>query len=244
MIHLLVKVFSEREHADSFLQGKLYARRLSWFKELEDDDERKDEYEGAAVVRRDGVTITMEAVNKVDGTIQEVTIGEGNLGGPIQFRLNHFDAVNIFCMFSFKREDFKQISCDNIEGNLKQLELTEDTLKLGGYAVAITSVYEFSKRVKKVACRNEYTLWEGPVEYYDPDVGVSFPPVDIRTVFNKRKKFAHQREYRFAIATGTIGNEPITLDIGKIDDIAFPLDTTDLTRIPWRFTDTPENSGK
>ena len=47
MIHFLVKVFSEAEHADRFLLGEMYARRLSWFKKLESDQGRGDEYEAA-----------------------------------------------------------------------------------------------------------------------------------------------------------------------------------------------------
>ena len=35
MIHFLAKVFSEQDHADKFLRGELYTRRLSWFKKLE-----------------------------------------------------------------------------------------------------------------------------------------------------------------------------------------------------------------
>ena len=34
MIHFLVEVLSEQDHADKFMRGELYARRLSWFKRL------------------------------------------------------------------------------------------------------------------------------------------------------------------------------------------------------------------
>ena len=44
---LLVKVFSDSRYADEFIRGKLYARRLSHFKHIEDADGRGDEYEGA-----------------------------------------------------------------------------------------------------------------------------------------------------------------------------------------------------
>ena len=123
VIWLLVKVFSEQDHADRFLRGELYARRLSWFKNLEGDDERGDEHEAAAVLPRDGTTLTIETV--VDGKLQEVKIGEDDLASPIVMKLKYFDHLNLFCMCAFQSDDFKPVSDASAEGQLKQLKLPE-----------------------------------------------------------------------------------------------------------------------
>ena len=68
------------------------------------------------------------------------------------------------------------------------------------------------------------------MKYYDPEVGTPLGPLDIRIIFTKRKKFSHEREFRFAIDTGTLGSEPITLNIGEIDDIAIRMNTSDINR--------------
>ncbi len=69
------------------------------------------------------------------------------------------------------------------------------------------------------------------VRYYDPQASFPFALDDIQILFSKRKEFAWQREYRFAIDTGTIGLEAITLNIGPIDDIATLVKTEDVNRL-------------
>ena len=39
-------------------------------------------------------------------------------------------------------------------------------------------------------------------------------------IFKKRDEYSYQKEYRFAIATGVQGSNPIILDIGDIKDIS------------------------
>ena len=228
MIHFLVKVFSEQDHANKFLRGELSVRRLSWFKKLEGDDGRGDEYEAAIMPRRDNLIITLESKDVVSGEVEEFTIPMEDLAAPPILQPEHFDHINVFCMYAAHSGDFKQISEDNVQDYRRQLELPEDCLKLGRYAVVITNTPEFVKRVKMGAHRQGYMIYRGLVRYYDPEVGTPLAPLDIGMVFTKREKYAHQKEFRFAIDTGTSGCEPITLNIGEIDDIAIRLNTADM----------------
>ena len=230
MIHFLVKMFSEPEHADKFLRGELYARRLSWFKKLESDEGRGDEYEAAIMPRRDNLIITLEAKTMETGEVEEFTIPMEDLAAPPILQPQQFDHINVFCMYAAHSGDFKQVSEDNIQDYRRQLELPEECLQLGRYAVAITDNPEFLRRVKMGADRQGYKICRGLVRYYDPEVGTPLAPLDIGIVFTKRKKYAHQSEYRFAIDTGSLGCEPITLDIGKLDDIAVRLKTAEINR--------------
>ena len=230
MIHFLVKVFSEQDHADKFLRGELYARRLSWFKKSECDDGRGDEYEATIIARRHNLIITLKAKNVVTGEVEEFTIPMEDLAAPPILQLQHFDHINVFCMYAAHSEGFKQILEDNLEEYRRQLELPEDCLKLGRCAVVITDTPEFLNRMKMAAHRQGYKIYRGLVRYYDPEVGTPLPPLNMGIIFTKREKYAHQKEYRFAIDTGTSGCEPITLNIGEIDDIAIRLDTADVNR--------------
>ena len=228
MIHFLVKVFSEQDHANKFLRGELSVRRLSWFKKLDGDDGRGDEYEAAIMPRRDNLIITLESKDVVSGEVEEFTIPMEDLAAPPILQPEHFDHINVFCMYAAHSGDFKQISEDNVQDYRRQLELPEDCLKLGRYAVVITNTPEFVKRVKMGAHRQGYMIYRGLVRYYDPEVGTPLAPLDIGMVFTKREKYAHQKEFRFAIDTGTFGCEPITLNIGEIDDLAIRLNTADM----------------
>ena len=233
MIFFLVKVFTKEDHANKFLRGELYARRLSWFKGIECDevdDERRDEYEAAVMLRRDNLIITLEAKGMVTGEVEKFTIPMEDLAAPPILQPEHFDHINVFCMYAANSGEFEQVSEDNLQAFRTQLELPKDCLKLGRYAVVITNTQEFLRRVKAAAHRMGYKICRGLMKYYDPEVGTPLGPLDIRIIFTKRKKFSHEREFRFAIDTGTLGSEPITLNIGKIDDIAIRMDTSDINR--------------
>ena len=54
---------------------------------------------------------------------------------------------------------------------------------------------------------------------------------EIDIAFHKPKEYAAEKEYRFAIDTFTQGPDPVTLDIGTIDDISIQVDRTDLNRV-------------
>lgn len=233
VIYMLVKVFSEQDHADRFLRGELYARRLSWFKNLEGDEERGDEQEAAAVLPRDGTTVSMETV--VDGKLQEVKIGKDAITSPIVMNLNYFDHLNLFCMCAFQSDDFEPVSYDSAEGQVQQLKLPEGFFKFGKYAVVIKDVDEFFCRVAKASRQSNFQVFRRLVAYYDPEIGNPLLPDDFRIVFAKRKEFVHQREYRIAIDTGTTGHEPVTFNIGRIEDIAFCLDTAMLRHMRWKL---------
>ena len=230
MIFFLVKVFSEQAHADQFLQGKLYARRLSWFKKLESDYERGDDYEAASVLRSDGIKLTLNSTDMATGETENVTITGSEFHSPLVFKPEHFDHINIFCMYAAHSGEFRTISEDNIQDIRKQVELPKEYVDFGSYAVVIINFTEFLERVRNAAHRNGYCIRCSLVSYYDPGVGTSLALLDEKTLFAKRNKYAYQKEFRFAINTDTTGSEPITLDIGKIDDIAIRLDTSDINR--------------
>ena len=230
MIHFLVKVFSEPEHADRFLRGELYARRLSWFKKLESAEGRGDEYEAAIMPQRENLIINLTAHNMATGEVEEFTIPSEDLAAPPILQPEHFDHISVFCMYAAHSGDFLEVSEDNLQDYRKQLELPEECLQLGRHAVAIVDNPEFLRRVKIGAERQGFKVYRGLVRYYDPEVGAPLTSLDLGVIFTKRNKYAHQREYRFAIDTGSPGCEPITLNIGRINDIAVRLETAEINR--------------
>ena len=231
MIVFLVKVFSDQVHAGKFLQGEMYARRLSWFKELENDTDRGDDHEAAVVSHLDGFTITLNPTDLATGETEEVTITGSDLARPPVFRPRHFDHLHLFCMYAAQIDSNHEIPEDRIQELKKQLELPEEYSRFGRNAVAIINYSQFVKRVEVAAKRNGYGIGWGPVEYFDPEVGTSLSPLDVKTLFAKRNKYAWQKEFRFVIDSRTVGNDALILNIGKIDDIATALDTSEINRL-------------
>jgi hypothetical protein len=64
MRHGLYKYFTERKWADTFLDGKILFRSLSYFRDYEDNSVRGDQKEGTSVFRPEGGLIT----NHTQGT--------------------------------------------------------------------------------------------------------------------------------------------------------------------------------
>ena len=86
----------------------------------------------------------------------------------------------------------------------RRLLVPERCFKLGQHAVVVTDVLEFMRRFGAAIAVNRYRAWSHLVRYYDPS---SFHGhfEGINPVFRKRIEFGYQREYRFAIDTGTTG---------------------------------------
>ena len=77
-ILFLAKVFRDEVHARAFMDGELFARRLSYFKGLDGSAIRRDEDEGAVMLQRDGGVLDLAAKNpetgKIVGSIRIVTV--------------------------------------------------------------------------------------------------------------------------------------------------------------------------
>ena len=207
-----VKFFPKKKYARDFMQGRVYANRLSYFKDIEgtDDSGRADGHEGV---------IGWFQQNQGRLTINEIDI-TGDLAGPIEMQREWLNYRNLFCVHAAHTGDIDldNLSAHDVEDLRKQLELSEDCRKLGRFAVVIRNIPEFVKRIESAAEQKGYRLSRGLVKYYDPDTfHGSFS--DWRAVFRKRREYRYQQEYRFIIDTLAIGDWPIVLEMGDIQDI-------------------------
>ena len=230
MIFYLAKVFQQREHAEDFVSGKMYANRLSYFKKIEDHDGRRDEDEGAIMFQLDGLTVKLESRNMESGEVERWQMTGKDFAAPPTLHPEWFDDINVFCMYAGHSGEFHHVSPDNLQDFKRQLELPEEFTKLGRHAVLITNTTEFLKRVDIAANLAGYGIRRGLVKYYEAEVGTPSMRSDMDTIFTKRKEYEHQREFRFAIDTGTAGCCPIVFDVGDITDISVCIDTCKINR--------------
>ena len=230
MIIFLMKVFKCARHADDLIEGRLYANTLAYFKKMEDGGVRGDEDEGAIMLQREGLIIELTATNQVTGEINRIRTSGDELAGPLIMRPEWFDHINVFCMYAGHTGDFKAITEQNVVAFKRQLEIPEECEQIGNHAVVIVNIGEFYRRVKAGSERSGYGVCGGLVKYYDSEVGTPVTRKDIDTVFTKRKEFEYQKEFRLAVDTGNMGCRPITLCIGRIDDIAIRTNTAEINR--------------
>ncbi len=219
-LFFFVKVFNNKDYANDFIGGKIYANKLSYFRKLEETAEanRGDSNEGVLSWLQPD-----EIVLEINGRVI------GDLAGPVSVQMNWHGQLNVFCIYAAHNGNLKSLNRENITEFKKQLEIPLDCLKLGQYAVVITRANEFLERMKLAIKESGYGYRAGLVEYYDPmSFNGSFSEAE--AIFKKGREYEHQREYRFAIDTGIVSEVPLILNIGDISDIAVLCKTDELNK--------------
>ena len=225
VIPVLVKVFSEQDHADRFMQGEIYARRLSSFRKLEDDDQRGDELEGSIVYPREKIRLEIGPFNNETGEEETIIIPPEDFASNPFISLNHLDNLHVFCM---SMTGFKNPNPISESNRLDKFGLPTFVKEFGKHVVFIFNVEEFLQGVEKAAHDQNLDLWGQAVKYYDPEAGSPEMDPGMWVAFSKSQKFAHQNEYRLVFDTGTTGDDALRFNCGSIDDIAIKFNTDNL----------------
>ena len=217
-VMLLVKVFSESKHVDEFMRGRILARRISYFRQIEERDGRGDEYEGDVLRAADEI-IVMPHHPITDRITDAIRIPKQNIGGPVVMRTTAVDHHHLYCMSTVYVGDDEAKEIRRTPTGGVVLTLTR-LGEFGDHAVVITNPNRFLERVKLAATLKGFGLEANLVKYYDQQRGTPTEPFEHDAVFHKRDNYAYQREFRVVIDTGTSGTDPLTLDIGALDSMA------------------------
>ncbi|MEX2592716.1 MAG: hypothetical protein WD426_08075 [Anditalea sp.] len=187
--------FGKRKYMDRLLKdGELHLKNLQYYKKIEDDGIRGDNYEGVLTIRQIPKNYILKYGGKKVGTITS-----GQFKEEAQFM------VSIYCMFGIDNE--------TVENN--QLYIDRRNFEFGDTCVFIHNVREFAKRCKRVL-GERYVKYEfDKVRYYNQHI---FEGEINPAPFRKRDIYKYQNEYRIAIATGHLND--VTEYIGCIEDIA------------------------
>ncbi len=218
--YALVKFFSERDHAQQFLDGDLFMRRLSYFRGEEDAEGRWDSTEGVwSWLQKKGLQIQMNVPS-----VGAINITERDLAAPVSMSLGEPDDLYIYCMYAYYIEE--ALPGDNLrdiygEDRLADLEaaLQVDSrcLRFGPHAVVIPWGL-FMQRLKQAARSQSLRLRAGLVSYYDEEVfNGEFKLNDVP--FRKQKRFDYQREFRICVHTLDRSPMPRTFNIGSLHEL-------------------------
>jgi len=184
-----------RDHMKQFRNGLLYMNTLRFFRELEGDAARADRYEGI-----DHIFQAKDAVLRITAPgFGEFVVPPEDWAGPSTISMNATARCNLFCLYSLQ---------EPVNGSL----FPPEHEWFGDSVVLVTNTQEFFHRLANAAQKSRLIFEGRPVEYYDEQAYTGK-----LGIFKKSSKYAHQREYRFAIRTD--GTTPMTLDVGDLMDI-------------------------
>lgn len=216
-IAFFLRIFENVRYLEDFLDGKIYINRLSYFRQLEESQEgnRADPKEGLAALWQPN-----DVIFEVNG--HRLT----DFAAPIESRTVGSDNLHVFCLFAGATNESNLTDPSKIDVIKQDLKVPEDLANLGTHTVLIYNSQAFIDRMVSAVKHNGYRGQAGMVEYYDPE---SFTgEFGDRAAFYKQHRYSHQKEYRFAINTGTEGTDALVIDIGSIRDIATISDSWDI----------------
>lgn len=217
----LVRFFDKEEHADQFMKGQLYLRRLRYYKRLE--------------AYRDGRADYAEApagwLQKHDVRIEfhdhpELNIQPENLAGPVLLSFDYHNDLHILCMTAIHTGEF-DFDCESglilDEGDedklRKQLEIDSRCFEMGSFAVMARGL-DFILRARTAIETRGHTCESALVNYFDPTTFHGRFPSLSSQPFRKRNTFSYQNEYRFCVNTHAKGDDVLCIEIGDISDFA------------------------
>ncbi|MCP3033449.1 hypothetical protein LF817_19165 [Halobacillus sp. A1] len=217
-IHEVIK-FGKYEHMKSLQEGKIFARPLGYFQDMEhkelDKAMRHDQYEGTdelyqpKVLMKKGRSVLV--TDPEGNVLEDVT---SSIIGPIKRNYGYSTNKPVFCMFSIHSELLKAYE----KGSISRL-VDPQVKEFGDYVLIITDYEEFIIRVnklcKKYSNRNLKAI-PGVVEYVDTK---NFHGK--YGVFKKPHEYAYQNELRIVFNGLSIpSNQSIIAEIDDISDIS------------------------
>jgi len=205
-----LKFCKERVHAEEFVSGNLYFRKLSYFQALEDgDDGRGDRFEGVSHLFQPNPNLVIK--------FGDIKIDPAELVGPVLLTRDTTLDDHALCVYVGSSGPFESLSQENLESFRLHMRVPEQCGAMGEHLVLVHNVTAFQERLLAAAKRENYALAMGSVEYFDETTHSGAIP---QPGFWKPRRFAWQRERRFRISTRGRMPDPGRLEVGNLGDIA------------------------
>jgi hypothetical protein len=223
-----VKFFSDESHADQFINGHLYMRRLRYFQKLEAserDDGRSDAHEAIVSWHQPD---RVELVLTFPG-FAPIKLGKNDLAGPFSATRKLYSDMHLFCISALSIPDpaILEGDHDEVQAQLQAgFQVDARCLDFGPHAVLV-SAEKFLLQLRQSLERCDHWFKADMVEYYDEKVfHGDFATEDVP--FRKQSRFAYQKEFRVCLQTPTAGDEPLTFEIGNMSTFAFRVRSVDI----------------
>jgi len=205
-IKMFLKLGSLENITDLYENGTIYINTIEYFKKIEDNDLRGDNYEGAS-----------EIINSLPGTFRIPGIDRDFKYEKVHLKKS-FDQVlgNIYSLYCISSNGFP---------NPLDFRIDEKNLRFGTHCLLIKNSQYFFDKIQSELKNNGFDFRHGFVNYYDKD---NITNKEL-TLFDKPKEFEYQKEFRFYVHNKKL--EPIKIRIGSLKDYSEIVRTKDLTEL-------------
>ena len=223
----MVKFLGKRDHAEKFLSGAMLARRLNYFKDLEDDPARWDPNDGLRTYRH--ISSKPAPASKHFSHVGAVAAGAH--GAPriraMEISYTADEDPYVICLSRIVSVNPDPATCLSQLAPLVR-EAGKTGPKFGTYAVVIDNRQEctFLDMVRQAATDRGYEVSSEAVTYRTDKMGRE--PLD---AFCKSARFAPENEFRIALMGGEDVGTALHLDIGDLSGIAEIVPTKNLGRV-------------
>ena len=197
-IYLFLKFGNKQNMEDLLYNGTIYLNTIEYFKNLEEQGLRGDDYEGVSFIRNYHEYKILKC---------EMRFENGNALpiNPIEFSVRESNNIqgNIYSLYAIKTPDI-------LEPNYIIDSKVQD---FGSHCVVIRDTVRFIERIKTQIKQLGLDSFFGVVNYYDKKKANG----DI-SIFNKPKEFDFQKEFRIVVPNDE--NRPLVLKIGNMSEYA------------------------
>ena len=222
----MVKFLGKRDDAEKFLSGAMLARRLNYFKDLEDDPARWDPNDGLRTYLH--ISSKPAPASPHFSHVGTVSAGEhaGFSIGAMEISYTTDEDPYVICLSQIVSENPDPATCLNQLAQQVR-EAAKMGPKFGTYAVVIDNRHErtFLDMVRHAATDRGYEVSTEAVTYSTDEMGRE--PLD---AFCKSARFAPENEFRIALMGGEDVGTTLHLDIGDLSGIAEIVPTKNLGR--------------
>ena len=199
---MLIKFSEEKYILDLYNNGTVFMNSIQYFREFEDNNLKGDVYEGV-------------------NSLTNYPKGEFEIEG-LNFKGNYislhvresYEKVlgNLYCMYCISPENLTEP--ENFKIDIRNLDF-------GSHCLIIKNTQEFVKRIENALTNLSLTFRRRLVEYYEKEkINGEI------NVFQKRKEYDFQNEYRFYVERES--TESLEIQIGNLKGIAEVLKAEDI----------------
>jgi hypothetical protein len=206
--------FGKLEHIKNFQEsGKIYMNTVKYFKELENDIERKDEYEGVEKLEQiNWIKFIIDENTSIESSKKNNTLISGQYYIKPEYHLG-----NLFCLTAITDQFTEQ----NNRLDPKMKDFGDTFLIINDTTKFLTRL---NSKLKEINLNYKYDL----VSYYDRN---SYNGE--LNILHKSNIFEHQNEWRLNIET--LSEEPFEFEIGSIEDISILIPSSKIDELTFEI---------